>query len=176
MKQIELERTYLAKYIPEGISECESKEVFDLYIPASVVHPVLRLRKSGDKFEITKKQPIYETDSSEQTEDTILLSDLEFEALSKVEGKKVRKIRYMYPHEGRIAEIDVFQDELEGLVVVDFEFETSEEKDSFQMPDFCLADVTQEEFTAGGMLCGKSYANIENSLSRFGYHKPIRII
>ena len=55
--------------------------------------------------------------------------------------------------------------------MVDFEFETSEEKESFEMPDFCLADVTQEVFTAGGMICGKSYEDIENDLNRYNYKK-----
>ena len=39
------------------------------------------------------------------------------------------------------------------------------------MPNFCLAEVTHEEFLAGGMLCGKSYADIRESLKRLGYTK-----
>ena len=39
------------------------------------------------------------------------------------------------------------------------------------MPDFCLADVTQEVFIAGGMLCGKCYKDIEDDLARIGYKK-----
>lgn len=42
---------------------------------------------------------------------------------------------------------------------------------SFQMPDFCLCEVTQEEFIAGGMLCGKRYTDIEADLERFGYKR-----
>lgn len=39
------------------------------------------------------------------------------------------------------------------------------------MPDFCLADITQEDFIAGGMICGKTYADIESEVQRFGYVK-----
>jgi len=60
---------------------------------------------------------------------------------------------------------------LKGLILVDFEFDKMEEKDSFDMPDFCLVDITQEVFIAGGMLCGKSYEDIEEYLKRFGYIK-----
>lgn len=67
--------------------------------------------------------------------------------------------------------MDVFQDDLEGLVVIDFEFSSLEEKDRFQMPDFCLVDVTQEDFIAGGMLCGKTYKEIEENLNKFNYTK-----
>ncbi|MFP4111616.1 MAG: hypothetical protein ACLFUO_01315 [Candidatus Woesearchaeota archaeon] len=65
----------------------------------------------------------------------------------------------------------MFLDDLKGLVWVDFEFETEEEKDNFKMPDFCLADVSQEEFIAGGMICGNKYENIESNLKKWGYKK-----
>ena len=103
MQEIELEKTYLAKFIPEGALECESREILDLYIPATVPHPVLRLRKKGEKFEITKKQPVSENDSSEQTEDTIVLSAEEFNALTKVNSKKVHKIRYLFNYGENLA-------------------------------------------------------------------------
>ena len=83
----------------------------------------------------------------------------------------MRKIRYYYPCSGRIAEIDVFKGLLEGLVLVDFEFEKPEEKKAFKMPDFCLVDVTREKLVAGGMLCGKSYSDIGKELEKFNYKK-----
>ena len=166
----ELERTYLAKYIPEGLEKCEKKEIIDIYIPKIKEHPTLRIRKNGNKFEITKKEPI-ENDSSHQEEQTIGLTEEEFNELMKLDGKRVRKIRYFYRYKDRIAEIDVFQDKLKGLILVDFEFESKQEKDSFIMPEFCLADVTQEEFIAGGMLCGKSYEDIEKELESYQYKK-----
>ena len=83
----------------------------------------------------------------------------------------MRKIRHYYEYKGRTAEIDIFQEYLQGLVLVDFEFDNVSEKDAFNMPEFCLADVTQEEFLAGGMLCGKTYADIEPFLKKFNYKK-----
>ncbi len=120
---------------------------------------------------ITKKQPIQEGDASHQLEQTIPLTNEEFDDLAKLQGKRVRKERYLYRYGGRTAEIDVFKDGLEGLVLVDFEFGTVEEKGSFRMPDFCLAEVTQQTFLAGGMLCGKKYSDIEKKLAEFNYSK-----
>lgn len=168
---IELEKTYLARYIPEGLRNCDCAEVIDIYIPADSVHPKLRIRKNGKKHEITKKQPVYGNDASHQMEQTIKITEDEFDGLSKIAGKRIHKLRYFYNYNGRTAEIDVFQGPLEGLVLVDFEFKTTEGKDKFDMPDFCLADVTQEEFIAGGMLCGKSYEDIMDNLKKFGYLK-----
>jgi len=173
MVEIELEKTYLVKKIPEGLFDCKFKEIIDIYIPESYEHPTLRIRMKGDKYEITKKTPVNGLDSSEQTEHTISLTKEEFETLKKVAGKKVRKLRYYYNHNGVQAEFDVFKDELEGLVMVDFEFTEVADKDSFEMPDFCLADVTQEKETAGGMLCGKKYSDIKPFLDKFNYIKLI---
>ena len=86
-------------------------------------------------------------------------------------GKKARKIRYEYIHEGSKGEIDVFQDDLAGLVLVDFEFTDESKKEAFSKPNFCLVDVTQENAFAGGMLCGKKYSDIESRLNEFGYKK-----
>ena len=46
---IELEKTYLAKEIPQGLKDCNSKEIIDIYIPKSNAHPKIRIRKNGDK-------------------------------------------------------------------------------------------------------------------------------
>ncbi|NTW33981.1 MAG: hypothetical protein HGB12_15420, partial [Bacteroidetes bacterium] len=76
-----------------------------------------------------------------------------------------------YHHDHFIAEVDVFQDGLKGLVLIDFEFENDVEKEIFSVPDFCLADVTAEVFIAGGVLAGKSYNDIEKELEKFSYKK-----
>ena len=168
---IELELTYLAKSLPQGLKACRSKEIIDIYIPASSEHPKLRLRKNGDRYEMTKKEPVDDADASHQEEQTIILTETEFEGLSKLEGRKTHKIRYYYDHGGKIAEFDVFQGALKGLVVIDFEFTQPEEKEAFQMPAFCLVDVTQEQFIAGGMICGKTYKDVESHLERLNYKK-----
>ena len=167
---IELERTYLAKTIPD-LTNCKSKEIIDIYIPLEENHPKIRIRKNGDKYEVTKKQPIEGKDSTELEEQTIILTKEEFDFISNLNGKKIHKIRYYYNHNGNMAEIDVFQDKLKGLILVDFEFNTNEEKNSFTIPDFCLIEITQEDFIAGGMICGKSYEDIEENLNKFNYKK-----
>jgi CYTH domain-containing protein len=173
MTEIELEKTYLAKYLSEGLLDSPFKVIKDIYIPKEVEHSILRIRQKGDKYEITKKQPVQGTDSSEQYEHTVQLTKQEFQALEKVSGKKVSKIRYYYNHNGIQAEVDVFQDDLKGLVLVDFEFKEVADKDNFQMPDFCLADVTQDKCFAGGMLAGKKYSDIEMHLKELEYIKII---
>ncbi|MFA6096430.1 MAG: CYTH domain-containing protein [Candidatus Paceibacterota bacterium] len=171
--EIELERTFLVKKIPSDMMDCEHVEIRDLYIPRKEGHPILRIRKRGESYEITKKTPVEGRDSSCQYEHTIKLSSEEFEILEKAKGRKIRKLRYFYPSEDHMAEIGIFQDELKGLVLADFEFKTMTEKDNFKMPDFCLADVTQELPFAGGFLAGMKYNELEEDLKKYNYKKII---
>ena len=170
-RELELELTFLAKEIPEGIKDAIPTRITDVYIPDTAEHSHLRLRKRGNLYEITKKTPVKDGDASEQIEQTIPLTEDEFEALISCSQKRVSKDRYNIVIEGHNAEVDVFQDQLKGLILIDFEFKTISEKSSFKMPSIALADVTQETFTAGGVLAGKSYQDIELELARFNYQK-----
>lgn len=168
---IELEKTYLVKELPKKIEEFEHKEIFDIYIPKSSRHAEIRIRRNGNRHEITKKIHLND-DFNEFKEYTIPISKEEFDALEKeIEGKRVRKIRYNMPYKGLIAEIDVFQDKLKGLAVIEFEYPDRKTRDSFEHPDFCGPDVTAEEFVAGGFICGKTYEEIKPNLEKYGYKK-----
>ena len=148
----ELELTYLPKYLPSEVLAAPFKEMLDIYIPESADHPILRIRRSGSKYEMTKKQPVLTGDSSRQIETTIPLTAEEFLELEKIPGKRVEKTRYLYEENGFNFEVDLFKGELKGLVLVDIEFKTEKDKANFRAPEWCLVDVTQEKFVAGGML------------------------
>ncbi len=171
MTETELELTYLARELPAELASKPSKLLVDVYYPIEDPHPLVRIRQKGDSYEITKKVMANGDDSSHMIEHTIQLTAQEFAALAAAPGKRIAKRRYDFEYQGRKAEIDVFEGELSGLVVVDFEFTDREDQLAFQMPDFCLADVTQEAFIAGGKLAGKSYADIQSDLDRYGYQQ-----
>jgi len=169
MTELELEKTYLAKYVPQDLESNPSELISDVYVPQEADHAVLRLRHKGDKYCITKKEPISGTDSSRQHEHTINLSQQEYEALASCSNKVLVKRRYVVELGGRSAEVDVFQGGLAGLVVIDFEFDTDKEMAAFSPPDICLADVTQDEVVAAGKLAGKTYQDIQPILETYNY-------
>jgi adenylate cyclase len=169
MVEIELEKTYLLKRLPENLADCRFEIIRDSFIPADSDHPVIRLRQRGGRYEITKKEPIDGIDSTRQEEHTIKLSQREFEVLDTVPGQRFAKRRYYCTIDGFAAEVDVYFEDLEGLALVDFEFKTDEELERFVMPDICLADVSQERTFAGGMLAGKKYVDIQSALEQHGY-------
>lgn len=171
MTEEEFELTYLVTSLPEDILASPSKEIVDIYLPRAAVHATLRIRKSGDRYSITKKIPVTEGDASHQVEHTIAITEAEFNELALIPGKRVIKKRYFYNENGIEYQIDVFQDVLFGLVLADVEFESRTALDAFVAPAWFLADVTQEDFIAGGMLCGKRYDEIAPELARFNYKK-----
>ena len=169
--ETELELTYLVKSIPKEVAGVSPSHLLDIYIPDTPSHAHLRLRRQDNHYEITKKTPIKDGDASAQVEQTISLSKDEFEALAIASQKRVAKDRYKMQIDGSKAELDVFTGKLAGLVLIDFEFDSLDAKASFTPPDFILADVTQEDFIAGGLLAGKSYEDIATELARFGYQR-----
>lgn len=170
--EYELERTFLVKNLPKGFKNSNFIDIEDNYFPKNSAHANLRIRKEGDRKIMTKKYRKQERDASIMIEETILLSNSEYDFINKLNGKKLLKRRYFFNYEvGQFCEIDVYQDKLKGLVTVDFEFKSIKEKNNFIVPSFCLAEITNECFIAGGVLSGKSFKDIEKNLIIFNYKK-----
>ncbi len=169
---LEIELTYLAKQIPVEIVNAVGQELIDIYVPEDVDFPQLRIRKKDNHYEITKKSPFKQGDLSAHYEDTILLNEAEYWVLSRVSSKKLEKRRFSSSVGNYMIELDIFQGDLTGLVLIDFEFKTLEDKAEFTPPFYCLADVTQEKLMLGNHLAGKTYQDIEPILKAFRY-KPL---
>ncbi|MGV9001514.1 MAG: hypothetical protein ACOH18_00975 [Candidatus Saccharimonadaceae bacterium] len=176
-EELELERTFLANRVPEEIVGVNPIPMEDTYIPEDLsVHAHLRVRRRGEKREITKKEVVNTGDASEMIEQTIPLTEAEFEALRLSSARRVEKDRYkvdIADRNGtpRSAEVDIFKGLLKGLVVIDFEFTSVEEKADFVPPECCGAEVTQADFIAGGVLAGLSYGDIAHHLDEYSYNK-----
>lgn len=177
---VELERefTFLMNSLPADLDRFPSKIIEDNFIPAESDHPVIRIRRNGDSYVITKKHPENSSDelngdSSRMVEHTIELSPSEYAVLNQLPGKRFKKRRFAYEIGNLMAEVDVYLDDLAGLVVIDFEFDSDEGMMAFQKPDFIGPDVTQDSLVAGGMLCGKKYADIADQLLERYDYQPI---
>jgi CYTH domain-containing protein len=170
--ELELEKTFLVSELPPQINGAQHERIEDGFITPYQNQPVLRLRHRGNKFEITKKAALDQNDASAHHEHTIDLTEQEYNALLSSFTLKIRKIRYYVSVYGKQAEIDIFGGDLSGLITVDFEFKTPEEMQSFQPPEFCLRDVTQEQVGSAGKMAGLTYANVQSDLETFGY-QPI---
>jgi CYTH domain-containing protein len=56
------------------------------------------------------------------------------------------------PPPGVVLSVDEFQGDLEGLRMVEAEFDTAERMASFPMPDFAIREVTDDPRFSGGHL------------------------
>lgn len=174
MTSIEIEKTYLCPRLPTEYTVGEPMRMIDVYIPAMSPHPALRLRQKGDSYEITKKTPI-NGDPSRQLEETIHITKEEFDALLATSTRRIEKLRVPLRYEGFDGELDVFDGEHRGLVLVDFEFVSTADQKRFVQPDFCSADVTLEDAIAGGILSGLSHEELFAILrDTYGY-EPVDI-
>ena len=170
--ELEIELTYLARFIPDEIASLTPEIMEDVYFPAaSDKHAVLRLRRRGDNYEITKKLPVNEGEGKRHLETTIELTREEYDALHMAKGKIVGKKRYQIMLGGRPAEFDIFTGDLEGLVTIDFEFSSEGDMRGFVPPECCGPDVSNERFIRGGEVAGKSYADLIADLDRLDYKR-----
>jgi len=157
---IEIEKTFLIKRLPNNLSQYKSQKIKQGYISPNP-YP-LRIRQKGDKFELTKKIPLKEGDFSSFNETNIYLTKYEFNKLWKSVEKSLEKTRYIIPLKNNLtAELDVFEKELKGLAFIEVEFNSQEEMDSFNPPNWFGRDVTQEDFAANVFLAGKNFKEIK---------------
>ena len=133
---MEIERKYLVKSLPENLERYECKHIAQGYL---CTNPVLRIRRSNDEYFLTYKgQGLMAREEHEFS-----ISE-EFEhLLRKTDGALLSKIRYMIPlDEKHTAELDIFQGIHAPLRLVEVEFESIEDAESFVAPDWFGDDVT----------------------------------
>ncbi len=134
---VERERKFLVKSLPD-VSKIKSKEITQKYLGTE---PELRVRKIGEDYVITKKGPGTHT----RTEEEMEISAQLFLFLEGNQGPmRIKKIRYYLPlKEGRLAEIDVYQEEFKGFYSVEVEFENEKDMKSFEPPEWFGMEVTE---------------------------------
>lgn len=137
---MEIEKKYLLDALPFDLSGFEKREITQGYI---CVDPVVRLRRAdGDYFLTVKGKGRMVREEFE-----LPLTRAQFEKLwKKVETRRVEKTRYRIPIGGGLtAELDVYKNELRGLLSVEVEFATVEEAERFTPPPWFGRDVTSEK-------------------------------
>lgn len=134
---MEIERKYLVKSIPENLKDFPCRIMEQGYLN---IAPVIRIRKDNDNFELTYKskglmvREEYNLPLTKEAYEHLLL---------KIDGRLIKKRRYMIPLEGNLtAELDVFEGELAPLILAEVEFPDEDSALSFTPPDWFGEDVT----------------------------------
>ncbi|HVF57679.1 MAG TPA: hypothetical protein VM934_16110 [Pyrinomonadaceae bacterium] len=168
--RVEYERRFLVSPHSDWRSAVESysKTFEDKYL----CHARLRLRILTDSdtgrriIKLTKK---FESASPYfQTISRILLSPSEYELLDGLEGNRLKKIRHYHNHHGRLFSIDVFEGDLDGLVLCEIEAEGIEDLMVAEPPTYVKYEVTKDDFFTGGNLCRTTRAELLHKLDAVG--------
>lgn len=134
---MEIERKYLISSLPEHLDSYPCRTIEQGYLNTD---PVVRIRRDNDKYELTYKSK----GLMARTEYNLPLNRKSYEhLLTKIDGRLIRKKRYMIPLSCRLtAELDIFEGELAPLVLVEVEFSSEEAANSFLPPKWFGEDVT----------------------------------
>src|SRR5690606_1393288 len=121
--------------------EQNSKSFEDVYIRRTHLRlRVLSDSSTGQEYiKLTKK--LGSASAYVQMTGSIPLSPMEYEFLSGLEGDRIRKQRYYHFHRGHVFSIDVFQGELNGLVLCEVEAGSLVEVMGIAMRDYASTGV-----------------------------------
>jgi CYTH domain-containing protein/CHAD domain-containing protein len=135
----EIERKFLLDGRPDQLRNRPGKRIEQGYMTAGEGIEV-RLRRAGDRHLLTAKLGHGET----RTEVEVVLGIDQFDALWPLtEPRRLRKVRYLVPlGEELEAEVDVYGDDLAGLVTAEVEFGFERQSRDFQPPAWLGEEVT----------------------------------
>lgn len=150
MENFEIEKKYTIKNLPDGLGSYPCKVIEQAYLNTS---PVVRVRRSNDKYTLTYKGSGLMT----REEYNLPLDEPSYRhLLKKADGNIITKRRYIIPLEqprftgGFILEdgitlkieLDIFEPPFAPLVMAEVEFPNEQAANAFIPPEWFDADVT----------------------------------
>jgi CYTH domain-containing protein len=135
----EIERKFLVNELPIDWKRRPSVEIVQGYLPLLNKELQIRLRRKGEASFITIKAG----HGRNRLEQEIPISDVQFRVLWPItRGARIRKQRYVVPHESGTIELDVYEGPLRGLVTAEVEFRSEREAKRFRPPMWFGREVT----------------------------------
>jgi CYTH domain-containing protein len=137
---MEVERKFLVPDPPD-LDGTEWDEIEQGYLTLGADGEV-RLRRKADHRLLTAKRG----SGLSREEAEVELDREDFDELWPLtEGRRLRKRRHLIPHGERELELDVYEGDLEGLVVAEIEFASEEDARAFEPPGWIGEEVTGDE-------------------------------
>ena len=159
----EIHRTFLIEALPEPLTRASAHlQVFDNYLPDTR----LRIRSVRDP-QTAAWTRILQQRFPERPESygaikfaEIYLNDAEYERFTIFEGEEIRKNRYFHEYDARSFAFDVYLGKLWGLNMARVEFESVDEMEAFETPQFAVIEVTNDGFFQGESLVHKTFEDV----------------
>ena len=143
---MEIEKKFRLKRLPDSLDNYEKKVIEQGYL---CVDPVVRIRRSNDRYILTYKSKIgiEESDGVRiNNEVEVPLTREGYEHLrTKVDDNLIKKIRYVIPlNDGHTGELDIFDGLLKGLQFIEVEFSSEKDADDFVPPEWFGENVSDD--------------------------------
>jgi adenylate cyclase len=137
---MEVERKFLVPE-PPVLDGTESDEIEQGYLAIGADGEV-RLRRKGEKLLLTVKRG----SGISRDEAEVELDREAFDRLWPLtEGRRLHKRRHVIQQGDSTIELDVYEGDLEGLVVAEIEFDSEEGARRFEPPDWLGEEATGDE-------------------------------
>lgn len=142
---VEIERKFIVTesiakdYYEKAMNgQYEYKKIEQAYL---TTNPVIRVRKSNDKYYMTYKGKGF----VEREEYNLPLTEEAYMTLrEKADGNIISKTRVLIPYDRYTIELDIFDKPFEKITIAEVEFETLDDANNFSKPDWFLEDVTED--------------------------------
>lgn len=146
VNNMEIERKFLVKELPENLAQYEFKQIKQGYISTK---PTIRIRQQDHTYILTVKGK----GAIQRQEFEMEIEKEQFDnLLNKVEGGYISKKRYIIPfvaeqplsEKNLIIELDIYEGDLQGFMNVEVEFSTIKDAILFEPPQWFGEEVTND--------------------------------
>jgi CYTH domain-containing protein len=163
--RVERERRFLLAEFPNNANIIRTRKIIDRYIDGTT----LRLRKLIEEdgltaYKLTQKIPAPDSSAQQGLIVTMYLTESEFDVFNQLPVHTLTKTRHSIPPFG----IDVFEAELEGLLLAEAEFDSAAAADALILPAFIFKEVSHDDRFTGGRLVRTSREDIKAALVECG--------
>lgn len=137
----EIERKFVLDAPPQGLDDHPSEPIAQGYVALDGDVEV-RVRRRGERAFLTIKSG----GGRRRVEQELELEQARFDELWPLtEGRRIVKRRYVVPAaDALVFEVDVYEQELAGLVVAEVEFADDAAADAFATPEWLGREVTDD--------------------------------
>ena len=137
---LEIERKFIIDELPVKIYSYEHREIKQGYLVIDQSGSEVRLRHEGTDFSLTVKTGGNLVRGEWET----VISTEQFNLLlPATAGKRIEKTRYRVPYGSVVIEVDIYTQELHGLITAEIEFPNETYAYDFVPPAWLTEDVTQ---------------------------------
>lgn len=137
---MEIERKFIPINLPEDLNQFENHKIEQAYLNTA---PVIRIRKQDDEYVLTYKGGGM---MAREEYNLPLNKESYYHLLEKADGNVITKTRFYIPiHDGLTAELDIFEGKFAGMLLVEVEFDSVEQANSFISPEWFGKDVTHDK-------------------------------